>query len=113
MLPAFAQPYRFVQNGTIEKFAAGKQDEEVRSWKVLLRRYWARFIIWLPELRRVLSDGKNRGPPDNRPVEWWKFLVSQHGNFATATMAAVSTFRITFFGRYRCHQPYYPGIRPS
>ena len=113
VLPAFAQPYRLVQNGTIEKFAAGKYDQEVVRWIELLRRYWARFVIWLPELRRVVWDDEERGPPDDDAADWWISLVSQHGNFAAATMASVSLFRITFFGRYRCHQPFHPGVCPS
>ena len=110
ILPAFAQPYRFVQNHIIGKFADGERDPEVMRWIVLLRQYWARFVMWLPELRRAVVDGNVRGPPEQDAVAWWQLLVSPHGDFTAATMASVSRFRITFFGRYRCHEPRPSGV---
>lgn len=105
ILPSFAQPYRLVQNGTIEKFASGIYEVEVLRWFALLRRYWLRFVGWLPEMQRVIWKDQSRPPPECLPGEWWEFLVSEHGSFSAATMATVAVFQITFFGRYRCHQP--------
>jgi hypothetical protein len=105
ILPNFAQPYRFVQNATIEKFVNGPWDVDVARWQVLLRRYWAKYVSWLPKLIGALSTGKDRAPPNDTPYGWWMFFISSHRDFAAASMSAVRRFQITYFGRYRCHRP--------
>jgi hypothetical protein len=110
ILPSFAQPYRLVQNGTIEKFVGGRCDDPVvLRWMGLLRRYWRRFALWVPEMEYVMAGVANRSPPDE-PREWWDLLLAHYGNLAKATQASVSVFKITFFGRYRCHFPNPPAV---
>ncbi|MCE0497997.1 MAG: DUF6431 domain-containing protein [Methylacidiphilales bacterium] len=105
VLPGFAQPYRFVQNRTIEKYVRGNpfSDEVVRHLD-LLSQYWRRFRIWLPELERTLGHILKRAPP-NDPFTAWRFLLAVHGNLALTTQKLVAGFQITPFGRYRCHRP--------
>lgn len=104
ILPSFAQPYRLVQNSTIEKYVAGVRDFDVSRWLGLLRRYWRRFTRSLPDLQSLVLADRGRAPPCDDPALWWRFLISGHSNFATATMVVVLRFGVTFFGRYRCHQ---------
>ena len=105
LLPGFAQPYRFVQNRTIESYVGGKPfPDEVSRHLDLLSQYWRRFRIWLPELERTLGHALERAPP-KAPIKAWRFLLSSHGDLASATRTLVTTFQITPFGRYRCHRP--------
>lgn len=105
ILPSFAQPYRLIQNETIEKFAGGDHDDPgVLRWTDLLRRYWQRFVLWVPEMEHVMECVANRSPP-HEPMQWWDLMLRHYGDLASATQASVSVFRITFFGRYRCHFP--------
>jgi hypothetical protein len=56
LLPAFVQPYRFVQNGTIENYVRGDPlPDEVTRHLDLLAQYWKRFCRWLPEIKRTLG----------------------------------------------------------
>jgi len=109
LLPGFAQPYRFVQNLTIESYVDGKPfPDEVRRHLDLLSQYWRRFRIWLPELERTLGHALERAPP-NDPTKAWRFLLAVHGDLASTTQNLVAGFKITPFGRYRCHCPNGPG----
>jgi hypothetical protein len=105
ILPDFAQPYRFVQNRTIERFfnGEGSSDEVVRH-SDLLSRYWRRFGIFLPEIDRSLGKALERAPPD-QPRAVWRVLVHLYEDLASVTNALVSAHQITLFGRYRCHRP--------
>jgi len=105
LLPSFAQPYRFVQNRTIENYVRGKPfaDEVIRHFD-LLSQYWRRFCIWLPEIERTLGHALERAPPDN-PIMAWRFLLARQGDLASTTQNFVTAFQITPFGRYRCHRP--------
>jgi hypothetical protein len=105
LLPNFAQPYRFVQNRTIEIYVHGKpfSDEVIRHLD-LLTQYWRRFRIWLPEIERSLGHTLERAPPNDQ-VKAWRFLLVAHGNLASTTQNLVAAFQITPFGRYRCHRP--------
>jgi Domain of unknown function (DUF6431) len=109
LLPAFAQPYRFVQNRTIENYVRGNplSDEVIRHLD-LLSQYWRRFCIWLPEIERTLGHALERAPPDDQ-VKAWRFLLAVHGDLASTTRNLVAAFQITPFGRYRCHRPNGPG----
>ncbi|HEV3272801.1 MAG TPA: DUF6431 domain-containing protein [Candidatus Methylacidiphilales bacterium] len=105
LLPAFAQPYRFVQNRTIEYFARGApfSDEVSRHLDVLVQ-YWNRFSGKLSELERTLGHALGRAPPKN-PKEAWEFLLAHYDDLDMATQNLTSLFQITLFGRYRCHRP--------
>jgi len=113
LLPDFAQPYRLVRNETIEGYFAGESGrDDVKRWSVLLDRYWQRFVVWLPELRTVAAVIFGRGPPANRPREWWSFVVVATGSLARATQRLVIEVGVTVFGRYRCHRPNPPARCP-
>ena len=105
VLPGFAQPYRFVQNRTIEKYVRGNPlPDEVLRHASVLAQYWRRFRIWLPVLERTLGHALKRAPP-NDPFTAWGFLLGAHGDLASTTQNLVTGFQITPFGRYRCHRP--------
>jgi len=105
VLPAFAQPYRFVQNKTIERFFSGEAlaDEVIRHFD-LLSRYWRRFAIFLPEIDRSLGKALERAPP-GQPRAAWRVLVHLYADLASVTKSLVTAHQITLFGRYRCHRP--------
>ena len=105
LLPAFVQPYRFVQNRTIESYVRGSPfSDEVARHLDLLSQYWRRFHRWLPELERALGCALGRGPP-NGPIAAWRALLEKHGDLESTTQNLVTAFRLTPFGRYRCHHP--------
>jgi hypothetical protein len=105
ILPAFAQPYRFVQNRTIERFFSGEafSDEVIRHLD-LLSRYWRRFGIFLPEIERSLGRALERAPPGQLRAAW-RVLILLYEDFASVTKNLVTAHQITPFGRYRCHRP--------
>ena len=106
ILPSFAQPYRLIQNSTIERFVrGGPWSNDVIRLLPLLQLYWKRFATWLPEVRCTVSGGLPRPPPAGEPLEWWTSLLSSYDGLGGATLTFVSTFQITLFGRYRCHRP--------
>jgi hypothetical protein len=114
LLPDFAQPYRLVRNETIERYFARDLDRgDVRRWSELLGRYWRRFTIWLPALRRAAAVIFGRGPPASRPQKWWLFMVTPTRNLASLTVRLLAEVRVTIFGRYRCHYPSPPARRPQ
>ena len=105
LLPSFAQPYRFVQNCTIEKYVRGNPlPDEVSRHLDLLAKYWRRFCLWLPELERTLGHALGRAPPRD-PIAAWRFLMESHSDLGSTTQNLVTAFQVTPFGRYRCHRP--------
>jgi glutaredoxin len=105
LLPSFAQPYRFIQNRTIELYSFGQPfPNEVIRHLDILSRYWKRFCLWLPEIERTLGHAQERAPPIDQ-LKAWRFLLAAHGNLAATTQNLVAAFQITPFGRYRCHRP--------
>jgi len=111
LLPWFAQPYRFVQNRTIESYFRGELfNDEVSRHSDLLSQYWKRFRWWLPGLERALGHDLGRGPPSD-PNAAWRSLMEIHSDLGSATQTLVTVFQITPFGRYRCHCPNGPEDR--
>lgn len=108
LLPAFAQPYRFIQNQTIERYVRGTpfSPEVIRHFD-LLSQYWRQFCGWLPELKRTLGQVLGRGPP-SEPKEAWESLLTNYNNLDSTTQNLTASFQITPFGRYRCHRPNRP-----
>jgi hypothetical protein len=105
VLPAFAQPYRFVQNRTIERSFSGEAfPDEVIRHSDLLSRYWRRFEYFLPEIERSLGKALERAPP-SQPRAAWRFLLDLYDDLAALTKTLVTAHQITPFGRYRCHCP--------
>jgi hypothetical protein len=97
ILPAFAQPYRFVQNTTIESYVCGSPfpNEVIRNID-LLSQYWRRFSAWLPEIERTVGNALGRAPP-RVPQEGWEFLLASHDDLGATTQSFASAFQITLF----------------
>lgn len=103
-LPAFVQPYHFVNNVTIERaFCAAEGHLDVERHRDLLRRYWNRFVKWSRRLRLIVRPGV--GPPGLGVTarDLWRRLSTAWQNLATCTQRLVHDFRVTCFGRYACH----------
>ena len=104
-LPRFAQPYRVVCNATIEAFFEGRTARsDVRSWDELLGRYQRIYQQWFGTLRMECGAFFGRSPPEEKALGFWDRIMRTCGGLAAATGKLVGQLRITFFGRYRCHQ---------
>jgi hypothetical protein len=104
-LPRFAQPYRVVCNATIEAFFEGvTARSDVRSWSELLGRYQRTYWQWFGTLRMECGAFFGRSPPEENRSSFWERIMGTCGGLAAATGKLVAELRITFFGRYRCHQ---------
>ena len=104
-LPRFAQPYRVVCNATIEAFFEGATARsDVRSWGELLGRYQRTYRQWFGTLRMECGAFFGRSPPEENRSSFWERIMGTCGGLAAATGKLVAELRITFFGRYRCHQ---------
>lgn len=101
-LPAFAQPYRYVNCATIQRSFAGEVDRlDVARNASLLRRYWNQFARWCGSLYRAVSPETGAIP---HPADIWKTIVCDEVTLAAVTACLVRHFHITCFGQYRCHQ---------
>ena len=106
MLPAFAHPYRLVGAAFIEYYFSGHRGGfEMQWWSPLLQRYWRRFEYWLPNLLDSVGATAGLSPPIHNRAAAWKILRRKWGPVPRMTHRLVSEFRITIFGRYRCHDP--------
>ena len=106
LLPAFAQPYRLLHNRTIHRFFCGdKEEEDVKPWLALLRRYWKRFSWWVTRDGAVPRSRFDHSPQPRSPAAWWAAVVALFGSLIVATKSLVTDFQVTLFGRYRCHRP--------
>jgi glutaredoxin len=106
ILPSFVQPYLLVQNATVEGYFKGAPYPiAVKWWASQLRRYWKRFLKWIPELDGVLGGTLGRSPPYDTGGEWRSVIAARYGNVDVCTLRIVLLYKITLFGRYRCHQP--------
>ena len=121
-LPDFCQPYRLVANGTIADHMDGRRkDPAVARWSTLLAAYRRRFYWWCdcrhdqrmgPGLRSTLGDRFGRSPPNDTPGALWARIMASCGQCLNKTTGRlVQEFGLTFFGRYRCHQPRSPWAR--
>jgi len=104
-LPDFAQPYRPVNNQTIEDGFQGKNQPHVQRWASLIRGYWKRFERHWPQLRVRVGSAFGRGAPNATARQFWESLLKACGSLTTATRQLVHHFRITLFATYPCHQP--------
>lgn len=115
-LPAFCQPYRLLHNQVIEASIWKERPEGAEArWLDLLAAYRRRFQWWCDclhdprmgaGLRATLGERFGRSPPRESPSEFWARIVASCGQCLKATTGRlVQEFRITLFGRYRCHQP--------
>jgi hypothetical protein len=107
VLPSFAQPYRLVCTATIHRHFCGiHQTVDTARWNPLLTRYRRRFQGWYPELAKVIGDKLGLSPPGGASDVAWGSLMRICGgsDLRSATRNLVKDFKITVFGRYRCHQ---------
>jgi len=105
-LPHFAQPYRLINNGTVEKFVAGDtRAPDVQHLLDLLQRYWRKFERWTGLLRETVGSTFGRVPRKDTAAGLWQRVITRCGSLAKATMQLTRKFRITCWGKYHCHQP--------
>jgi hypothetical protein len=104
-LPDFAQPYRVVNNPTIEDGFQGKNEPHVQRWASLVRGYWKRFEGHWPRLRSQVGASFGRCPPGATARQFWEKLKQACGSLTTATRQLVHDFREPLFATYQCHQP--------
>lgn len=104
-LPDFAQPYRVVNNPTIEDGFQGKNQPQVQRWASLVQGYWKRFEGHWPQLRSQVGASFGRCPPGATARQFWEKLKEACGSLTTATRQLVHNFGETLFATYQCHQP--------
>ncbi len=104
LLPSFAHPYRLVGSAFIDRYFSGQRNGiEMLWWSPLLQRYWRRFEFWLPSLLDAAGDSLGLSPPIYHHAEAWKIMRRKLGPTPRMTYRLVGKFRVTIFGRYRCH----------
>ena len=104
-LPAFAQPYRLVNTPTVAAGFNGEDNRpEVQRWSLLIQVYWRRFETHLPLLVRQVGNAFGSVPLQPRAQGFWRQLLAQCANLASATEQLVHQFHTCLFGTYRCHQ---------
>ncbi len=105
-LPGFAQPYRLLSNGLIHTFFAGSGSwESAGRWGDHLKRGWQQFLTWLPALFQTIGCALGRPPDGEPPVQAWRRLVEKGGgDLSATTRKLVTTWQVTLFHRYQCHQ---------
>lgn len=117
-LPDFCQPYRIVCNRAIADYFAGKREQHrVAGWHDVLGSYRRRFACWLegnvalrvmgPGLLATVGARFGRPPPPGGKGfagEFWRQIIAACDGVASATRQLLGEFRVTLFGRYKCHQ---------
>jgi len=115
-LPDFAQPYRLINNTTIQKFfsarggsaSGGNGDtapNDVQRNRDNLRRYWRRFVDYASYLRQTVGCALGRAPPKEPAAGLWQRILAKYRTLASATRYLVTAFKVTCFGKYGCHSP--------
>lgn len=104
-LPDWALSYRLINVFTTQRYLDGEGgDREMFQWETVLRSYQKRIDSFAPTLVRSVNTGL--GAPPSKPGQpLWPWIKKACGTLQSAARQLVSTFRITLFGRYRCHQP--------
>ncbi len=109
ILPSFAQPYRLVQNHTVDRFFCGYiKRGGGGTLDPTLKRYWKRFTWWISQTDALLRRELDHASPPCSPAAWWAIIIVRFGNLVVATQGLVTRLQITLFGRYRCHHPNSP-----
>jgi hypothetical protein len=107
-LPDFCQPHRLVCNAAIGAYMAGERlTSAVLPWCRLLASYRRRFERWLNHERgfsATVGSRFGRPPPIQEARACWDQVILVCGGVGPATDRLVREFKITLFGRYRCHQ---------
>ena len=104
-LPDWALSYRLVNAQTTQRFLDGERtDPEIAHWRAILHSYEKDLDAFAPQLIRTVHTGLGMPPP--LPTEPpWPWIKKACVTLQSATRQLISQFRITLFGRYRCHQP--------
>ena len=103
ILPSFAQPYRLIQNSTIDRYFSDTAPTDALWWQPLLEEYWKKFTRWIPELDGAVGFRLPRSPPFSDGDGWWGVLAATFGDLEQTTLKMVSRHGLTLFGRYKCH----------
>ena len=107
LLPSFAQSYRLLNTGLIERFFLGLELRgPERRWEGLLERYWKRAPQFGRELVAVIGMGLGRAPPRGA-IEvdaLTRWLTRLCGGLGPATEQLVNRWAVSLFGPYRCYQ---------
>jgi hypothetical protein len=102
-LPDFALTYRWVNCNTVQSAFDGQTDRvDVRRNLDHCLRYWRLFEAWVPSLLETIGSGLGRAPPQAQKL--WPWLKKTCGSLTSATRELVTSWKITLFARYRCHQ---------
>ena len=105
-LPDFAQPYRLLNQTTVDAYVKGEHKRrDVQAWTDLLKRYERQVSEWLPSLKRLIGNRFGRGSPKEEATVFWRRAVAMCGSAAKLTLVLTQEFRATSFRIYRCHQP--------
>jgi len=109
ILPAFAQPYRLIHNGIIERFLISAIiPTSVQRWEYLFHRYESEFMRLQPTIQQALGITSRSLPRQVTSAQWLKQLSRKFGNLGGATVALVAQVGLTPFGCYKCHRPRAP-----
>jgi hypothetical protein len=104
-LPQFAQPYRVVNNATVQ---AGFNDQSTRAdvqrWQSLIDTYWRRFEQHLPQLVQCVGQAFGSLAVDVTASAFWTQWLAACRSLAAGTCQLVARFCTCLFGTYRCHQ---------
>lgn len=104
-LPQFAQPYRLVNNATVQ---AGFNDQstrpDVQRWQGLIDAYWRRLEGHLPELVQRVGQAFGALPVNLSAAAFWTRWLAACRSLAAGTRELVARFGTCLFGTYRCHQ---------
>lgn len=104
-LPQFAQPYRVVNNDTVQAgFNEQRTRPDVQRWQSLIDAYWRRLEQHLPDLVRRLGSAFGALPVNLTAAVFWTQWLQISRSLAAGTRQLVTHFRTCLFGTYRCHQ---------
>lgn len=113
-LPEFAQPYRALNNATLEAgFNGQTQKREVQHWGAAIEVYWERFQAHLPRLLRQVGNAFGALPLQPTATDFWKQLLQHCGDLAGATAQLVHQFHTCWFGTYIRFRSFGPGAASS
>ena len=107
LLPSFAQSYRLLNTGLIERFLLGLElTGHERRWEGLLERYRKRAQQFGQELVAVIGMGLGLAPPRGaiEVGELTHWLTRLCGGLGPATEQLVNRWAVSLFGPYRCYQ---------
>gem|GEM_PF-6485880 len=75
----------------------------VQRWLGLLKRYWKRWVGWHKKLKEIIGSYFGRSPPGESASALLERALASCGTLTGLTKLLVESFRVTCFGRYRCH----------